>query len=239
LITDTNDVGTIADALFTDTNDVVTITDALLTDTNDVGAITDALDEAATDAVALGDVAIPTATSNPSVQGDATACTEGSACASKRCVDGVCCDSACEGACEGACESCALPASPGVCALAPFGVDPRGDCIDASHGVGAAICAGNQGTCSTGEEQIFDCREYACLPAFGACASTCADSTACAPGFTCDGDGHRIATAASSPSGCNWSVQPRNPADRAIDLTLAITVAASVAGRVRRRSARG
>ncbi len=66
----------------------------------------------------------------------AQVCDRDLACASKACVDGVCC----EQACEGACSICNLPGSVGHCAPAPAGTDPLDACA------GTTSC-GPEGVC--------------------------------------------------------------------------------------------
>ena len=76
-----------------------------------------------------------------------TACTQGSACASGFCADGVCCNAAC----DGLCVTCAAQGSVGTCLPADVGTDPRNDCADQ----GIASC-GTDGVCDgTGA-----CRKY-------------------------------------------------------------------------------
>jgi hypothetical protein len=105
-------------------------------------------------------------------------------CASGHCVDGVCCATAC----TGACVTCALPASPGRCALIAAGApDPRFMCADQ----GAASC-GTNGTC----DGAGACARYAATTTCAAsrcdgdmfvAASTCAGGHCAAPAaITCD-----------------------------------------------------
>jgi hypothetical protein len=146
------------------------------------------------------------------VKGAYQACKSGAECGSGFCVDGVCCDAAC----AGPCEACNLPSAPGKCTVEPFGVDLRhkcagsGSCSDTcdgtgkcagtgkgsqcapsrctgtSTGTGPAYCASQGEACPTDGATEFDCRPYACSPAFGVCLSTCAGSDDCALGYTCD-----------------------------------------------------
>ncbi|HEY0709825.1 MAG TPA: hypothetical protein VGG33_23630, partial [Polyangia bacterium] len=138
------------------------------------------------------------------------ACKGNDECASKFCVDGLCCDSAC----TGLCSSCALPNAPGRCTQGPAGVpDPRAaagitDPMRACLDQGVASCGTNgrcdgKGACQRYEEGTI-CRGESCDPAanrssIGTCAGgTCRITTrGCAPnicngnrcGIRCDNDG--------------------------------------------------
>ncbi len=169
----------------------------------------------------------------PTVEGTFQGCSAPSECSSGFCVDGVCCDSAC----EGSCNSCALPWSPGRCATVPAGLDPRGacgggqtcvatcgpsgacitsgagaqcaraQCTGPTTGVGPAFCPAQGSSCPTAAQQAFDCSPFACEPVFGACRSTCASSSDCAPSFNCDVDLGRCKPipAAEDDGGCALS----------------------------------
>jgi len=147
----------------------------------------------------------------PLVTGTFQTCTSATECPSGFCVDGVCCDSAC----TETCRACNLPFAPGRCAVVPAGLDPKrscggdkschqtcdgvgscmstrpGDqcaaakCTDRSHGVGAAVCPAADAPCPT-SSAAFDCGAYACVEAFGACATRCGGSAECAAGFACE-----------------------------------------------------
>lgn len=60
------------------------------------------------------------------------ACTASVGCATGRCVDGVCCESAC----TGVCESCAIAGYEGTCTLAEAGSDPDRECSAECDGTG-------------------------------------------------------------------------------------------------------
>jgi hypothetical protein len=194
------------------------------------------------------------------------ACAEDSDCASGFCVEGVCCGSRC----DGLCQSCTLPGSVGACTPEPLGVDfraqcgparacvstcdgaghcigagvgtlcTRNACVDASHGVGAAICSGFEGTCETASAAPFDCTPYACAAAFGACVSRCATSDDCAPGYVCDTSSGTSSGTCTQPTsqasgGCTFAGGPTRDRSRSAALALVIL---AICARSRRRSAR-
>ena len=142
-------------------------------------------------------------------------CVDGLACVSGFCVDGVCCDVACAGACEACSTAKKGQGADGQCGPIVAGVDPDDECAAeppptcgfdgqcngagscARHAAGTPCAAGacdgttqtnpsscdGSGTCVAGAE--VSCVEgYTCVA--GACATSCADDTACAPGYTCD-----------------------------------------------------
>jgi hypothetical protein len=172
-------------------------------------------------APACGDAGAPTtidgaidagASERPIVSGKFQRCAVGSDCATGFCVDGVCCDTEC----RAPCHSCALPSSPGVCALEPVGVDLRTECgpthgclgtcdgkgactgavagaqcepsrcLGGSAGRGPAACTAPGVACPVERAVDFDCAPYICEPAFGRCRDGCTQSTDCASGFVCD-----------------------------------------------------
>ncbi len=148
----------------------------------------------------------------PKLSASVKHCTQPSDCSSGFCADGVCCDSAC----GETCHSCALPSSPGHCALEPIGVDLRHECgpalsclgtcgadgqcavaqkgttcapsrcVSPSSGLGPAACSAEGAACPTGDSISFDCGPYACDPLIGACLTTCQSSADCANGSICD-----------------------------------------------------
>jgi len=159
-----------------------------------------------------GPAVAPVPEGSPKVIGSATRCTSASECTTGFCVDGVCCDSEC----KEKCHSCALPTSPGRCTEEPLGVDLRAECgaalscagtcgkggicttsvegsqcqpstcTGATTGKGAAVCVTRGVPCDTSKLVEFNCGAYICDPAFGACRTSCNESSACAPGFTCN-----------------------------------------------------
>ncbi len=159
-----------------------------------------------------GPAVAPVPEGSPKILGSATRCTSASECTTGFCVDGVCCDSEC----KEKCHSCALPGSPGRCTEEPLGVDLRAECgpalscagtcgkggicttsvtgsqcqpstcTGATTGKGAAVCVAQGVPCDTSNLVAFDCGAYICDPAFGACRTSCNESNACAPGFTCN-----------------------------------------------------
>lgn len=159
-----------------------------------------------------GPAVAPVPEGSPKVLGSAQRCTNASECSTGFCVDGVCCDSEC----KEKCHSCALPSSPGRCTEEPLGVDLRSECgpalscagtcgkggicttsvagsqcqpstcTGATTGKGAAVCVATGVPCDVSNLVAFDCGSYICDPAFGACRTSCNESSACAPGFTCN-----------------------------------------------------
>ena len=220
-----------------------------------------ASDAPAADALISFDGASPTIPSTPTVS-SFQRCVHDSECSSGHCVEGVCCDTAC----TDRCHSCALLNSPGKCTQEPAGVDLRnecgaadtctgtcggnGDCIgagpgsmcarnvctDGAHGVGPAYCASAGAPCSNAAVTSFDCTPYACAPAFGACVTSCANSTDCANGYTCDTASKTcLAAAVKSGGGCavTMGAERGRGASRAM---AALLLAAGVLAIRRRRS---
>ncbi len=148
----------------------------------------------------------------PPISGTFQACETGKECPSGFCVENVCCNKAC----TGRCESCALPGSPGLCTVEPFGIDKKAACgaaggcvgtcdgkggcigatgatqcapvrcISATKGAAAAFCPSKGAACPTAASATFDCDNFICEKALGACRSTCSTSAHCAPGYACD-----------------------------------------------------
>jgi hypothetical protein len=206
------------------------------------------------------DAAPPSPDATPPVSGRAQVCTKDAECASGHCVDHVCCDSTC----VGTCVSCALPASPGICAFVPFGLDPRGSCgaasacvatcsgagacigatgssvcapstcIDATRGEGLALCSGAGGACSSEARVAFDCAPYACVGAFGACASQCASTSDCAPGLDCDVTSGHCLPPANGGSGGGCVAGGGGP-ERGVAAGAVLALALALVARGRRR----
>jgi hypothetical protein len=143
-------------------------------------------------------------------RGNGSPCSKDDRCASGFCVDGVCCDSRC----EGTCRSCALPTSPGTCATAPSGQDPRASCA-AAVAACSGTCDGSGGcaypdatqecappSCAAGMlsrsrcdgkggcgATSVTCGGYACTAAGDACKTTCTSAaTDCTGTFQCVGN---------------------------------------------------
>lgn len=146
------------------------------------------------------------------------ACSSSDACASRYCVDGVCCDKACDGGC-GSCGGAGVKAAPasavrGVCtpvvAATVCTNEPEYVCGGSSTDCATSCTGSGQGNCAPG----FSCfegkcttRGSACLDdqtaisatgnlscgayrcVDGACLSTCNDVSECTPGNVCDFDG--------------------------------------------------
>ncbi|HMC93136.1 MAG TPA: hypothetical protein VKO16_00045, partial [Polyangia bacterium] len=141
------------------------------------------------------------------------ACSCNGQCASKFCVEGVCC----ENACTGGCNTCSAAASLGSCVKRPAGANPRNpsDCVaqlpatcgldgacDGSgacrHFLGTAcgvpgVCDGNAvvganacdgtGQCKPGVTML--CMPYTCDASMGKCVDKCTTNSQCA-GNACD-----------------------------------------------------
>jgi hypothetical protein len=139
-------------------------------------------------------------------------CSRAGMCATGFCVDGVCCGSAC----TETCFACNVAGSPGTCKPVPSGQDPRVVCpAQAAETCGrAGGCDGSgacrlhpantpcaESSCSGTTETpartcdglgvcrsagaTRDCAPYPCGAT--ACATTCADSSGCAPAYSCSG----------------------------------------------------
>jgi len=73
----------------------------------------------------------------------------------------------------------------------------------------------------------FDCSPYACISAFGACASSCSTSDDCAPGLVCD-QRTCVAPTQGDAGGCAYG-GPSSTSFMGLSLALAML------GRLRRR----
>jgi hypothetical protein len=145
-------------------------------------------------------------------RGTGSACSEAFQCASGFCVDGVCCGSQC----TGFCFACNVAGAEGTCTAVPAGRDPRSQCAaepvagcgraGGCNGAGACLlhpptstcvpssCSGatetvartcdGLGVCRPGGA-TRDCAPYFCAGA--ACATSCASSADCQPGYSCSG----------------------------------------------------
>lgn len=229
----------------------------------------DAGPDAQTDAAAdapTADTGRADAAAKPTLDGDAKSCKFPADCASGFCVEGVCCDAPC----DAPCSSCAMPWSPGKCAPQPAGFDLKhrcgaanscsstcgaagtcvparaGDqcapsqCLDRSHGVGAAICAAQGASCDTSARISFDCGAYACEAAFGACHDRCASSDECAGGYACDVTTGSCLTLAPSAdgAGCSCADAGAGAGAGGVAGLGALSALAAVVARRRRRLAR-
>lgn len=102
-------------------------------------------------------------------------CSNGSACVSGHCVDGVCCESTC----GDACTTCAAAGAEGLCRPAAAGLpDPRSICAD----TGAANC-GTNGLCDVSGH----CARYSIGTTCA--APRCKNGGMLTPMATCDGAG--------------------------------------------------
>lgn len=143
---------------------------------------------------------------------DGATCPADSACASGRCVDGVCCESAC----RDACRACDVPGHVGACVAidgppraahqtcAPYGLCVGGGCVaacvgdddcDAEHVCDLAknSCVSPVATCEADGRTVRDavtgatkdCAPFGCAPN-GTCRVRCASTDECAGGAACD-----------------------------------------------------
>ncbi|MBI4703815.1 MAG: FG-GAP repeat protein [Deltaproteobacteria bacterium] len=104
---------------------------------------------------------------------DGDACTADEQCASRHCIDDVCCDAPCAGTCK-ACSAAKTGGKDGVCALIPFGQDPDGECAGAEQscdGAGACKKADGQGCGGASDCLSGHCIDDVCCKS--ACAGTC------------------------------------------------------------------
>jgi hypothetical protein len=127
-------------------------------------------------------------------------CTSPSACASRHCVDGRCCNSACDGACD-ACSVAAGAQTNGTCSPVPAGspgspvcAAPLG-CTGASRDCGAcsadAECASEDycdavGTCQPSKAQGAACNVAARSDCLVASCRACAAGLTCVDGRCCE-----------------------------------------------------
>ena len=143
--------------------------------------------------------------------GNGHACGLSSQCASTRCVDGVCCDTAC----TAQCQACDVKGSIGTCTTVPEGQPHAGRFRCDGTGICQAACAGtiatgctfpgatklcaaptcedgvqsSAGTCNgtgqCGHPTTSECSPYAC--GVTSCRTACAQPSDCARGFDCIG----------------------------------------------------
>jgi hypothetical protein len=131
----------------------------------------------------------------PALLANGASCDNADTCASRRCVDGVCCETDC----NGACRSCSV--TPGTCTLLGDGApDPRGACPDQ----GASSC-GTTGRCDgDGACQRYPaetvCAPERCSGSTYQPASTCATGTCGAPA------GQDCQPGTCQPGGCSAPV---------------------------------
>jgi len=104
-------------------------------------------------------------------------CTDGAECATGRCVDGVCCDTAC----TGQCEACNVEGSTGVCV--PVLGTPHGSRTpcDAGDGVcSTKLCDGSaRDTCAGFAPTTTSCRMASCTSGVATSAASCDGKGAC------------------------------------------------------------
>lgn len=102
-------------------------------------------------------------------------CTGNNSCASKFCVDGVCCNSAC----QGPCLTCSAAASPGTCGAAPAG-KVCGAPLCSGQTTSQSFCDGS-GMCAP--SMPVSCAPYVCSGM--GCKTSCATDTDCVAGHFC------------------------------------------------------
>jgi hypothetical protein len=112
--------------------------------------------------------------------------TNNDACASKHCVDGVCCDSDC----TGTCMRCNLSGTVGQCKPVPDKQDPDKECQGADPVHCSGYCNG-AGACNLSVKDGTSCATDQCsgvtLTKFSCASGTCAPSSAPCPNyFACD-----------------------------------------------------
>lgn len=135
-------------------------------------------------------------------------------CASRSCVEGVCCDNPCNDGCgtcggsngpKGTCSAAAKSTvcgegkrnrCDGVSLACPSVCASDGDCVAPSKCV-EQRCIGIKNTCSEkGELVTLDgtssCGLYGCDPVLGACRTSCVSVDDCAAGFVCNESGQCI-----------------------------------------------
>ncbi|MHB8873629.1 MAG: hypothetical protein ACYC8T_08075 [Myxococcaceae bacterium] len=142
-----------------------------------------------------------------------TPCTGTGLCASKLCVDGVCCNTAC----AGSCDTCNVAGSVGTCTFSPpttvcnpsAGMcDPAENCTgssaacpaDALKPANTAVCRPEAGLCDVSElcngsspacpadvlrPQGSVCNAYVCSGADAGCPTACGNDAGCAPNAAC------------------------------------------------------
>lgn len=133
-------------------------------------------------------------------------CRRDDECASRHCVDDVCCDRAC----EGACEACALPGNEGTCSFVE-GAPARGACP--GRGACALSCDGEHAECrplaegqdcgTTCDDAVLtmkscdargfcqsgtptECAEHLTCGDAQTCRARCEGSSDCVSGFACE-----------------------------------------------------
>ncbi len=149
----------------------------------------------------------------------ATACATNDECASRSCVDGVCCESECGGC--GVCN-----ATPGKCTPRGAGVESPAcknykckegiacptECKSDDDCSSSAICDPTTNTCVSRvicidnhtlrdlTARTTDCSPYSCVGE--ACRTNCGSVDDCAPGFVCNLESRCVAPPVSSDGGC-------------------------------------
>jgi len=176
-------------------------------------------------------------------------------CASRSCVEGVCCDDPCNDGC-GTCGGSNGPkgtCSPavkstvcgegkrnrcdGVSLACPVACASDGDCVAPSKCV-EERCIGIKNTCSADGKVItvdgaIECGVYGCDPEIGACRTSCVSVDECAAGFVCDENGQCITPPPIvNDAGCSASSRKSTGTAGILALVAALTAFRS------RRSAR-
>lgn len=183
----------------------------------------------------------------------ATKCTKNEECASRSCVDGVCCGTTC-----GGCGVCNV--QPGTCTPRAAGTetptcerykckgavecpnkcDTDGDCASnatcdpsTKQCVSRVICIDDHTLKDLTGKQT-DCAPYKCTA--DACRTQCGSVDDCAAGFVCDYGGRCVQPPGSAEGGCSVANETR-PAGSTILVVLAAALGAAIA-RQRRRATR-
>jgi hypothetical protein len=159
-------------------------------------------------------------------------CSEGQACTSGFCADGVCCDKGCNGPCR-ACSGAKGASHDGICEPVKLGTacgapacaadtltearcDGAGECVDATQSCAPYICAGTQARC----------------------ADACTSVDQCAPPNVCDWAGKCIVPPQLPPlaGGCVCRTSEAGVSDQDTPAVTLLSVALLLAGAGRRRT---
>ncbi|MDP1827521.1 MAG: kelch repeat-containing protein [Archangium sp.] len=123
----------------------------------------------------------PSNTAERSLQLQGEPCTQGLACVSGFCADGVCCNTAC----AGACDACDLAGAVGTCTTAPASSAGNPSCAPYLCSGSAVACPSS---CTTNAQCVAGryCSGAACVPK-KVVGTSCATATECVSGNCVDG----------------------------------------------------